>query len=194
MPSWPYWPPFSLWNPPSFHRITASFCFKGNVFLNSCVWFILHEAFPKASSHLHLVLHYQWYIFCSLISCTFQSYVLGWRTENFSSSFEPIMSSSFSPADNLIHFLMEMLINNSSLLFFNVNSQIFELVYESKEKLVAFGLKCWRNSLFFTKQFSYRLSSFFSLFSLTELSLFWGSFMELFEYLPWKVPPTVWPN
>lgn len=37
---------------------------------------------------------------------------------------------------------MEMLINNSSLLFFNVNSQIFELVYESKEKLVAFGLKC----------------------------------------------------
>lgn len=79
------------------------------------------------------------------------------------------MSSSFSPADNLISFLMVAFINNRSLLFFNANSQTFELVDESKEKPVVFGMKCWRNSLFFTKQFSYGFSSF--------LLLAWLSFI-----------------
>lgn len=132
--------------------------------------------------------------FCSLTICKFQSCVLGWRTENFRSSFQPTMSSSFSPADNLISFLMAVFVNNRSLLFFNANSQTFELLPESKGKPVAFGLKCWRNSLFLTKQFSCRFSSFFSPFSLTELYLFWGSFMELFEHLPWQIPTAVWPN
>lgn len=75
--------------------------------------------------------------FCSLTICKFQSCVLGWRTENFRSSFQPTMSSSFSPADNLISFLMAVFVNNRSLLFFNANSQTFELLPESKGKPVA---------------------------------------------------------
>lgn len=57
----------------------------------------------------------------------------------------------------------------------------YKLVYEIKEKLIAVGPKCDRNSFFFPKWFS-------SFSTLTELrfSLSGALFNGLFEYLPWK--------